>query len=307
MRDVRGYLLIMVAAIFWGCSATVAKILLNQQVETILIVQTRVLFSALLLLLFYLFFKPQILHVKARDLWRFALLGVVGVAGSNVTYYFTIKQTTVATAIILQYTAPLFVMGYTTWAGEERFTALKLVAALISLSGCLLAVGAYDRAVLKLNGPGLVSGVGSMVSFAFLNIYTRHILQRYNVWTTTFYAISSASVFWLFVNPPWRIIAQSPPADVWGGLAVLAVISILVPHSMYFAGMRYVSASRAVITSTLEPVVAIASAALFLAEGLHPVQMIGGFMVVSAIFLLQWKREEETIGTPVAVQGSDAP
>ena len=307
MRDVRGYLMIMVAAMFWGCSATVAKILLDQQVETILIVQTRVFFSALVLLLFYLFFKPHILRVKARDLWRFALLGVVGVAGSNVTYYFTIKQSTVATAIILQYTAPLFVMGYTTLAGEERFTALKLVAALVSLLGCFLAVGAYDTTVLKLNGPGLASGVGSMVSFAFLNIYSRHVLQRYNVWTTTFYAISAASLFWLIVNPPWKIVAQSASAHAWIGLVVLAVISILVPHSMYFAGMQYVAASRAVITSTLEPVIAIASAAVFLSEVLHPVQIIGAVMVVSAIFLLQVKREEERITFPVAAMDSDAP
>ena len=302
MKDLRGYLLIMIAAVFWGCSATAAKALLNQEIDTVLIVQTRVVFSSLLLLLFYMVFKPHLLRVKSRDLWRLALLGVLGVAGSNFTYYFTIKQSTVATAIILQYTAPLLVMGYTTLMGEERFTVLKLTAAVTTLAGCFLVVGAFDTSVVRLNASGLVSGIGSMVSFAFLNIYTRHILRRYNVWTTTFYAISFASMFWLIVNPPWRVVLHSPPAGTWGWLVVLAVTSILVPHSLYFAGMQYVVASRAIITSTLEPVVAMASAAVFLAEGLHPVQVVGALMVVSTILLLQVRREEERIRIPVAAR-----
>jgi DME family drug/metabolite transporter len=305
MRDVRGYLMIMAAAIFWGCSATAAKFLLNQNVDTILIVQTRVTISALLLLPFYLLFKPHVLRVKLKDLWRFALLGVLGVAGSNFTYYFTIKESTVATAIILQYTAPLLVMAYTALLREERFTTLKLVAAMVSLTGCFLAVGAYDTGVVKLSGAGLVSGIGSMVSFAFLNIYTRHVLQRYNVWTMTFYAIAFASLFWLIVNPPWNVIAESPSSDAWGGLAVLAIISVLIPHTLYFAGLQYVVASRAIITSTLEPVIAMMSAAVFLAELLQPLQVVGALLVIGAIVLLQLKKEEETIKGSITARNTN--
>ncbi len=293
MRDLKGYLLIMAAATFWGCSATAAKFLLNQDVDTILIVQTRVGFSALLLLLFYLLFKPHLLRVKQSDLWRFALLGVLGVAGSNFTYYFTIKGSTVATAIILQYTAPIFVMGYAAVSKEEEITSLKVVACVVSLLGCFLAVGGYHAGVLTLSPGTLISGIGSMVTFSFLIIYTRHILKLYSVWTVTFYAIAFASVFWLFVNPPWTIVEQSPPGSTWTGLFVLAIISILIPHTLYFAGMQYVPASRAAVTSTLEPVVAIVSAAVFLGEMLQPGQVVGAVIVLCAIGLLQMKKEGE--------------
>ena len=58
-------------------------------------------------------------------------------------------------------------MGYTTLMGEERFTVLKLTAAVTTLAGCFLVVGAFDTSVVRLNASGLVSGIGSMVSFAF--------------------------------------------------------------------------------------------------------------------------------------------
>ena len=217
MRDLKGYFMIMGAATLWGLSATMAKALLNQQLATILIVQTRVTFSCLLLLGFYLVFQRGVLRVSVRDLWRFALLGIVGVAGANFTYYFTIKESTVATGILIQYTAPLLVMGYAAMAGEEEFTLLKLTAALCSLLGCFLAVGGYDLTVLKITPVGLISGIGSVFSFAFLNIFTRRVLALYNMWTVTFYSIAFASLFWMVLNPPWKIAAGSrfPPRMTW--------------------------------------------------------------------------------------------
>ena len=298
MNKARGYVMILCAALFWGVSATGAKALLNRQLDTVLLVQSRVTFSAALLFLFYALFKRSVLRVDLSDLWKFALLGIVGIAGANFTYYYTIKESTVATGILIQYTAPLLVMGYAAVTGEESVTAVKIVAAVVSLLGCFLAVGGYDSSVLKITLSGLISGVGSIVSFAFLNIFSRRVLARYSAWTVTFYSILFASAFWLFVNPPWRVVALSPPPDVWPLLAGLAVVSVLIPHSLYFGGLRFVVPSRAIITSTFEPIVAIVSSAWLLHEYLQPLQVVGASMVLGAILLLQSHPE------PVATDGA---
>lgn len=295
MKDLRGYLMVMGAATLWGISATAAKSFLNQNVSTLLIVQTRVTFSCLLMALFFGVFRRDVLRVRLSELWRFALLGVLGVAGANFTYYFTIKESTVATGIIIQYTAPLLVMAYASVSGEERVTLVKLTAALISLLGCYLAVGGYDLTVLKLTPVGLASGIGSIVCFAFLSIYTRHLLVRHSVWTVTFYAILFASLFWLALQPPWIVASQNIASDLWVALFGLAIASVLVPHTLYFAGLQYVVPTRAIITSTLEPVVAIGSAALILGELLEPLQVVGAFLVLTAIVLLQVYREPSPV------------
>src|SRR5262245_34244398 len=126
MKDLKGYLMIMGAAVLWGVSATIAKLLITQHVETLLIVQSRVTFSCLLLLSVCLAFKRDVLHIRIRESWRFALLGILGVAGANFTYYFAIKETTVATAILIQYTAPLAVMGYAAATREESLSFIKV-------------------------------------------------------------------------------------------------------------------------------------------------------------------------------------
>ncbi|MFN0157626.1 MAG: DMT family transporter [Bacteroidota bacterium] len=291
MKEARGYIMILGAALFWGLSATAAKSLLNRQIDTILLVQSRVTFTFLLMVAFIVVFKRELLIVRFHDLWKFALVGIIGVAGANVTYYFTIRESTVATGILIQYTAPLLVMGYAAVTKEETITSIKIIAAILSLAGCFLAVGAYDAQVLKISPFGLLTGLGSIICFAFLNIFTRHVLSSFNLWTVIVYSMGFASAFWMVVNPPWRIIAQSPSSDIWGALFLLAIVSILIPHSLYFSGLRYVVPSRAIITSTFEPIVAIISATWFLQEFLEPLQIAGAVIVLAAIILLQVRKE----------------
>ncbi len=298
MKELKGYMMVMGASLFWGGSATAAKFLLNRQLDTLLIVQTRVTFACLLLLPYLILSKPGALHVRPRDLWQFALLGILGVAGSNFTYYFAIKESTVATAILIQYTAPLLVIAYAAYSGEEKITAVKVIAATISLLGCFLAVGAYNFSLLTISPLGLVSAISSVFTWAFMNVYTRHLLSRYSLWTVMFYAIASASAFWLIIQPPWAIAGLDLTADVWGGLVVLSIFSVLIPHSLYFSGLRYVVASRAIITSTLEPIVAIVTAAIVLGEYLAFGQTIGALFVIGAIVLLQLRREPVRIPRP---------
>jgi drug/metabolite transporter (DMT)-like permease len=298
MRDLRGYIMVLGAALFWGASATAAKFLLNRNVETIVIVEARVTISALLLLPWLLIFRRSALRVPLRDLWKFFLLGVLGVAGANFTYYFTIKESTVATAILIQYTAPLLVMGYAAWKREEHITGLRVMAALLSLLGCFLAVGGYDVQTVKITPLALSTGLASTVTFAFLSVYTGRLLRHYAFWTVTFYAIAGASVFWLLLRPPWTLFGAGVPAYPWAGLAVLAVASVLIPHSLFFSGLRFITPSRAIITSTMEPVVAIGSAALVLGELLNAWQVFGALLVIAAIVLLQIRRDPPRVLVP---------
>jgi drug/metabolite transporter (DMT)-like permease len=300
MKELRGYSMILTASVFWGLSATAAKILLNRDLDPILLVQTRVTFSFLLLLSWHVAFRRQVLRVKFRDLWRFALLGIVGIAGSNITYYITIRESTVATAILIQYTAPLLVMAYGALAREELVTPVKVVAAAVSLAGCFLAVGAYDTSILRLTPLGLVTGIASAFVFAFMVIYPRRVMRRYSLWTVTIYALGSASALWAVVNPPWKIAAAPPDPGIWPALLALAVGSVLIPHSLYFAGLRYVMPSRAIITSTCEPIVAIVSAALVVRELLAPLQVVGAVLVLSAIALLQVYNERPPQAASIA-------
>ena len=105
MSSLKGYCFIIGATMFWGISATIARFLFSQHVDAFVLVQTRTLISSFVLMLVIALFHRNLLIINLRDVYKFILLGIVGVAGSNFTYYYAIEQTNVATAILLQYLA----------------------------------------------------------------------------------------------------------------------------------------------------------------------------------------------------------
>lgn len=307
MNRFKGYAFILGATLFWGISATIAKFLFTQHFDTLVLVQMRMSLSCLMILIYFLISKRKFLSIKLSDLPHFALLGLIGGAGSNFTYYFTIQQTNVATAILLQYLAPLLVLAYAAITKEESLTVVKTMAGIVSLVGCYLAIVGKDFSFLSINKLGLLTGFASAFCWAFTNVWLRHLIKRYSVWTCLVYSFIFASLFWLVINPPWVIIAAAYSPATWGMFFIFAVVSILIPHSLYFGGIRYLTASRAIITATFEPIVAILSAFIILGEVLSRVQILGAVLVIAAIAILQLRQEpdvEDSTKNTVTVQYS---
>ena len=293
MSEIRGFGFVLLAAFFWGISATYAKLALTEHVSTILLVQVRVTFSLLMLVCYFLITNPGLLAIRRVDLWRFALVGVVGVAGSNFMYYFAIREGTVANAILLQYTAPIMTVAFAVLARDEKLTAAKVMGGVLALVGIAMAVGGDGIHLHSLSTSAFLSGIASAGCFAFFTLATKKLLQRYPVWTVLTYALLFASIFWIVLHPPWTVIQESPSGTIWVGLIAFAIMSILLPYSLYFAGLQRIEASRAIIVSTFEPIVAIGSAALFLNEHLTALQTLGAMFVIGAIVIVRGRNVRE--------------
>lgn len=314
MKLLKGYASILGATLFWGVSATIAKYLFSLQaggiakISTLVLVQMRMSISCILLIGILGVFDRQRLRIRRGDLPKLAALGIFGIAGSNFFYYYTIQQANVATAILLQYLAPLLVLVYAALSKTEDVTAKKIIAGTVSLIGCFLAVGGKDVSVFRLTNLGILSGFAAAFCWAFTNIWLRRLLRDYAFVTVLAYAFIAASCFWMLFNPPWKIVEAAYSAETWGVFIGFALISILIPHFLYFGGIRFLTASRAIITATFEPVIAIASAYLILGESLVPVQIVGAVIVIAAIAILQTSREHPagSSGQPALVSPVDA-
>jgi len=291
MKSLKGYLFILGSSLFWGVSATVAKFLFSRNVDVVILTQTRLTISFLLMAAAFLLFRRDLLVINLRDLYKFFLLGVIGELGSMFTYYFTIEQTNVATAILLQYLAPLFVLAYAAISRTERLTALKVTLGFFSFAGCLLAIAGNDLSVVTLNRMGLLSGLCSACCWGFSNVWLRHLLKSYTIWTALVYSLFFASACSMFLNPPWHIVAANYSGSEWLTFLVFSVVSILIPEIFFFSGIKYLTASTAIITAAMEPVIAILSAYLFLQEILAPVQIAGALMVILTVIILQNKHD----------------
>lgn len=293
----RGYAYIAGATFLWGVAATLGRGAFTGRllpsgealkIDPLILSQSRTSFSFLVLLVVLLAQRGwQRLKLPAADVFRFVLLGVLGVAASNYFYYLAIQKTNVATAIILQYTAPVFVLLYTVARGLQRATPQKVSAVGLAVVGSGLAIGVVGAGGFRLNAVGVTAGMLAAVAFAFYNIAGHSLLARYDRWIVLLYTTLSASLFWLFINPPWRLVAAHYSATGWAFLLVFAIVSVLAPFSCYFAGLQHLEPTRAIVGSCLEPVFSIVIAAIVLGEVVRPTQTLGIVVVLAAIVLVQ--------------------
>jgi drug/metabolite transporter, DME family len=95
------------------------------------------------------------------------------------------------------------------------------------------------------------------------------------------------------VIPPFQYLRSDFSATQWGWIFYVSIVGTVLPFGLFFLGVNYVRSTRASITATLEPISAGLFAYFFLGESLQPLQMAGGAMVVTAIVMLQMKKEQD--------------
>jgi drug/metabolite transporter (DMT)-like permease len=309
-HTVRGYFFIAAAALFWGISATLGRAAFTGRlasgaqvhpIDPLILAQSRSTLALFLLApILLLVRRRSALGMKPRDLVLCLLLGVAGMAASNYFYYLSIQKTSVATAIILQYTAPIWVLLYMVARRLQRPTPQRVVSVGLAVFGAALAIGIFSTGQIKINTVGVVAAQLAAVSFAFYNVLAARILERYDRWLVLLYVLIGAAIFWQFVNPPWKIAAAHYSGDQWAFMIVFSITSILVPFSFYFGGLQFLDATRAIVTSCLEPVFSIVIAAAFLGEIVGPLQVAGIAIVLAATVLVQMPdRKRQDLGSVV--------
>jgi drug/metabolite transporter, DME family len=292
-----GYFYIGLAAALWGVSASLGRAAFTERllpgsgirnISPLILSQARTTFSFSVVFVGLLIRRGwKQLRMPRQDLLRAFVLGLGGIAASNYFYYLAIQRTNVATAIIVQYTAPVWVLVYMVLRRAERLTLAKMASVVLAITGIALVIGLFGRGRLQFDTLGVTAAMIAAFSFTFYNIGGHYILAKYDRWTVLLFTTFSASLFWMVVNPPNRIIAAHYSGTAWLFLLIFAMLSVLLPFSLYFAGLQHLEPTKAIVASCLEPVFTILIAAVALKEVVGPFQGLGIAMVLCAILVVQ--------------------
>lgn len=275
---------VVLAAVCWGTSATLARhVFRDLHVPALTVVVLRLTIAAAILLPFWLARGRHRETIPARTFGQLLILGVFGVAFIQASYYYSIAVLGVGHAILLQYLAPSLIVAWGFLRGAPP-RAVAVAAVLTAVAGTALLVGGgvptHDVRPWQ-----WAIGFSAAVGFAFYIVYSKRVLAKLPPDTVLLLTFVVAGVLWSIVTPPWRILAAGYPAGTWLAFVALGVFSTLVPFTLFYAGLRRLPPDEAGIIATLEPVVAVTSAALFLRENLSLSQWAGAGLVLLATIL----------------------
>lgn len=284
-KETYGYAAVILAAALWGIGGSVAKALFIQSVTPFLLVKLRLTMAFLFMAAGMFLYDRKTLYIRRKDLLYFISLGVCGMAMMQFTYLYTISLTNVATAVFLQYLAPVFMALYAVLWEKIQLGRRRVGAVLLATLGGLLIM-LDSGGASGVNIPGMISGLASAAVFAFNSLYIRRAVKEYNPMTATVYSFGFGALFWWFA-PPYSLPLNIVTADNWWLYVYLAIFSTVIPYLLYFVGVSLLPATNAGVTACLEPVIAASTAYLALGESMGWLQMAGGGLVILAVIVIQ--------------------
>ncbi|MDA8334072.1 MAG: EamA family transporter [Peptococcaceae bacterium] len=283
-----GFACVALAAVLWGAFGTMARFFfVNDVVGPLTLLEIRLILSFVLLFLYTALFRPALLRIRKADVLPLAIFGLGGLGAVQLFYLLTISQLNVATAVFLQYLAPVLIAVWNVLRHRQAPGRLALAAIILAtLGGFLIMLGTHAQTSLTMGG--LITGLASALAFAFYSVYGKQVAYL-PPWTVLLYGLGFPLAAWSFVRPPWTALAGHGPV-AWAAFLYLAVFSTILPFGLYLKGLSLLTPLRAGLTATIEPVVAAGSAYLVLGETLHSLQTAGAALILGGVVLIQLQR-----------------
>ena len=304
-----GLVIAVIAAATFGMSGAFIKPLLEAGWSPAAAVTARALLGGVVLLPIALVSLRKKWRALWRARWRIVAMGLIGVAGTQLVYFAALERIPVNTAILIEYMAPLLLVGFV-WAVSRRMpSAVVLIGSVVAVVGLTLVVspggsGSFDLlglgfAALATVGCAIYYVVAARpsdglppVAFAACGLLLGGLVlgilgvSRLVPFTATF-----GVAYLMGSSVPW-----------WVPLLVVGVLATAVAYATSITATEMLGSRLASFAGLLEVVAAALYAWILLGENLSVLQLIGGVLILAGIgFVRSERRGAATMLEPGAI------
>jgi drug/metabolite transporter (DMT)-like permease len=281
----RGYTYVTLAAALFAVNGSVSKVVLESGLDPAWLAALRCTGAAAGLGLILLAASPRRLRTSVRELPALILLGFAGAAMVQWLYFVAIDRIPIGIALLLEFTAPVFVALYVRFVRRQEVRPLTW-----------LAIGTDTG----LDPIGVAAAIAAAVCVATYFLVGSHAVAARDTSSLTFYMFVFGAMFWAVAKPWWTfdpsVITESTSmlgaldgfsVPVWFAVVWIITLGTLGPYSLNLAAMRHVSPTAVGVVGMSEPLGAGLVAWAWLGQVMRPVQIAGGLVVLAGIVLVQ--------------------
>ena len=243
------------------------------------------LISYLLAMLFGLFMLPRVWRDLPKAGW-WALLLVLSVGWTNLSYVLAILQGEVMRVLLLFYLAPLWTIIFSYWLLDERLNRYGYLVIFLSFSGAVIMLWEPQLGVPLPQNTAEWIGLSSGMAFAFSNVVSRRAThmsleaKSYGVWFGT--ALLTAPLLMWQGGLLGHLASISVQA--WLLLGLLGVVMCGTGFAVQYA-IASLPANRAIVLFMFELVVAAISSYFLAGETMGLREWWGALLIISASLL----------------------
>lgn len=271
-----GLIAINVAAVIFGTAALFGKM----DVSPVWIVSMRGLFAAFTLFIFSRW-RGGLVPVRQKEQIKNLLFTGVVLAVHWLTFFASVQWAGVAVATLTFAAFPFFTVLMTAGLRRKVPRLLEIMAGftIVGAVGLLVDLKMESRSL-----EGLGVGLVSALAFAVFGIKAKGLTRQLPPLTVSFGQNLVVGVLLL----PFLLWASPAPTSGmdWGWLVALGVITTALMHQLYLFALTRLSPTICSGFIALEPVYAMAFAALFFGDALTMKVVVSGILILGASFLM---------------------
>lgn len=283
-----GYFLVALSALGFSFKAILVKTAYGYGVDPLTLMLMRIFISLpFFLTTLFLMEGKNAFQVTAKNLMLFAFMGIVGIGCAMLFSFYSIEIIDASLATLVVFTYPAMTIVILFFFLKERMVASKITSLIITFLGLVLVIRIDKIDFLAVNEKGIIFGLISAFCFALYNALSEKALKDISpIRLTSFCMVFLVGFFaFFFGNRPYP-----NGLEVWSIATLLGIFTGFIPFLSFSYGIRKIGAGKAVIISSLGPVLTVLWAYILLREQLEVVQIFGMVMIVVGVMAIKLKR-----------------
>jgi len=282
-----GIWLAIVGSFFWGAAGTVAQFLFNNySLSPQWLVGIRLLTSGFLLLAFVLFIKKEpILNIwqNKNSVMLLLAFSFFGMLPSQFTYFMAIKYGNAATATILQFTGPLFIIIFIALRQLKLPRRIDCISIIIAMIGTILLVTKGHLNTLSLAPMAVFWGLLAGLSQASYTLIPKKLLSDFSSLIVVGWAMLLGGIPFIpiigtrqlsIIN--WKIAVS---------LVFIIIFGTILAYLFYILSLKYIEPAITGVLSAFEPLTATVLSVTLLHLHLNLIEIVGAFLIILTAFL----------------------
>lgn len=279
-----GLMAIVLTVVLWAVAANVANDLFLKGVSPFELAGASSIIATFGLAVLDSFVGRSQAQMMNRRQFGLGLV-LVGLVGAD---YLAIQRLPVAVAIVLLFTAPIWVVLWTALVSRCFPSRIVLVALSLSMLGVILASNLIASDIRQVNWFGICVGLTTSIFFAAYIVLSEQVSGTNETIGVVLKTFAVASLVWLVYQitqgMPWAVFApENIPQVIYVGIA-----GNFLPYLLFFWCIQRVQAERAAIAATLEPAIAGIVAWIWFGQTLNLAQIVGGILIITAVTWMQF-------------------
>jgi drug/metabolite transporter (DMT)-like permease len=252
--------------------------------------------AALILLTFALIKGKDQLRARRDELKDLIIFGVVGVAAVTSFYFFAIKYLFVSVALIIEFTASIWIALYLKFVKKKHISPIMWVGIACAFSGLILVSQIWSSS--SLSPIGVLAALADAIALSYYFLTADRLTQTRSSLSLMTWGIGVAAIFWTIILPWWNFPFEyltksfslsgnlsNYNAPGWVLILWIIIVGTVIPYLLTVTGIRELSAGTSSVIGMIEPIFAGVIAWILLNEALSGIQLIGCVVVLFGIYL----------------------